>query len=454
MEYLKRDVQLSYLSFYSENLNRNKALTDIVSNAVGICRSYTDLDDSFYESRKLINGYSKSLGKLYDTLYHLIMSNLDKSHHELRDLILKRLKNQEIDTLNYYTVKYCVDSIIATNCLDSSVYDFEEKEIMCYLVIYGFNCLIDVIIFKTDKRQITGVDLATNKAKYTTALKYYDRMNKTYKTESELRDMEFLASRLVSTYGSASAISVDTKDIMDINDKIDDSFRMIQDEAILIDVLNQMNPEVTLCKPITKEIRHSVETGNGTSFRSEKFLNRKFMTGAKGNLLLINKFAVDIFNVKSVLVRDVLINDFLACLAVSYITADGDENSMIMPLNFNAVRARDNSGLLVILENFYGIRSEGDYGKQVSEMKLFEVMSPYYWKYRYKGYTTDKEKVSTIRGYKEYREVPIGIHKAKMGNPSNSAIKLAELHHIVLEAGETLVDEHVRHYGTKEGVCD
>ena len=93
-------------------------------------------------------------------------------------------------------------------------------------------------------------------------------------------------------------------------------------------------------------------------------------------------------------------------------------------------------------DNFYKVLNK--YGKMD-----FEVLSPYYWKYRNSNYETKKEKELRLEGKKFKREYTVNIstfiRKIK-GNASKEAQELAERLCVKLEPNHTIVREHSRTY--------
>lgn len=79
----------------------------------------------------------------------------------------------------------------------------------------------------------------------------------------------------------------------------------------------------------------------------------------------------------------------------------------------------------------------------------FEVISPYYWKYRKQNYETNKERTQRLEGKKVKREYTVKIstfiRKIK-GEASAESKALAEKLFIKLEPNHTVVREHTRTY--------
>ena len=87
----------------------------------------------------------------------------------------------------------------------------------------------------------------------------------------------------------------------------------------------------------------------------------------------------------------------------------------------------------------------------------FEVLSPYYWRYRKSNYETTKEREQRKQGRKVKREFTVSIssfiRKIK-GNPSKEAQELAEKLCVKLEPNHTIVREHQRTYNKANDAID
>lgn len=93
-----------------------------------------------------------------------------------------------------------------------------------------------------------------------------------------------------------------------------------------------------------------------------------------------------------------------------------------------------------LIYDFYGIKSCD---------KEYEVISPYYWKYRNENYETKEEKELRLSGVKVKKEYEIKINsfvRKIKGHPSNEALSLARKLFIELEPNTTIVREHTRVY--------
>lgn len=79
----------------------------------------------------------------------------------------------------------------------------------------------------------------------------------------------------------------------------------------------------------------------------------------------------------------------------------------------------------------------------------FEIISPYYWKYRKSNYETSKEREQRKQGKKVKREYTVNISsfiRRINGSPSKEAQQLAEKLCVRLEPNHTIVKEHKRTY--------
>lgn len=120
--------------------------------------------------------------------------------------------------------------------------------------------------------------------------------------------------------------------------------------------------------------------------------------------------------------------------------------SLILPVNlFHIIALKHVEDVIDILLDFYGIEDENKPNNNLD----YEVLSPYYWKYRNNNYETKNEKETRVSGKKVKREHEIKISsfiRKINGNPSNEALTLAKRLCIELEPNTTVVKEHTRTY--------
>lgn len=132
---------------------------------------------------------------------------------------------------------------------------------------------------------------------------------------------------------------------------------------------------------------------------------------------------------------------------------DGTEEDFIFILNSlvsSSIFCTCSEKVFIALLLFYEVEYEifnkvlNKYGKID-----FEVLSPYYWRYRKNNYETNKEKKQRLEGKKIKREFTVNIssfiRKIK-GNPSKEAQELAEKLCVKLNPNHTIVKEHQRTY--------
>lgn len=129
-----------------------------------------------------------------------------------------------------------------------------------------------------------------------------------------------------------------------------------------------------------------------------------------------------------------------------------DKEEFVFSINLSSeclhtISYRHATDIISILFDFYNIEWEECSGRITSDD--YEVLSPYYWKYRNNNYETDNERESRLSGKKIEREhiikVSSFVRKIK-GNPSKEALSLAKELCIELEPNTTIVKEHIRTY--------
>ena len=140
---------------------------------------------------------------------------------------------------------------------------------------------------------------------------------------------------------------------------------------------------------------------------------------------------------------------------------DGAEEDFIFILNnpvSNFVYCTEPEKVFMALVKFYEIEYERiDKLRAKYKTMDFEVLSPYYWRYRANNYETTKEKEQRLQGKKVKREFTVNIssfiRKIK-GNPSKEAQELAERLCVKLEPNHTIVREHKRTYNKSNESLD
>lgn len=177
--------------------------------------------------------------------------------------------------------------------------------------------------------------------------------------------------------------------------------------------------------------------------KSNVLKTRKFLPPKGGIILKINNSS----NIESIYLNESEFNeDRVIVGTVRYTDKTESIFSLVLPVRlFNIVTLRHLDEVIDILLDFYGIE-DGDSNKKFE----YEVLSPYYWKYRDNNYETKNEKKDRIAGKKVKREYEVKISsfiRKINGNPSNEALSLAEKLCIELKPNTTIVKEHTRTYG-------
>lgn len=192
-----------------------------------------------------------------------------------------------------------------------------------------------------------------------------------------------------------------------------------------------------------------------STFVCESFLNselcylknnllksRKFLPPKGGIILKINNSS----NIESIYLNESEFNeDRVLVGTVRYTDKTESIFSSVLPVNFfNIITLKYVDEVIDILLDFYGIEEQN-----INKKFEYEVLSPYYWKYRDNNYETKNEKKDRIIGKKIKREHTVKISnfiRKINGNPSNEALYLAKKLCIELEPNTTIVKEHTRNY--------
>ena len=129
---------------------------------------------------------------------------------------------------------------------------------------------------------------------------------------------------------------------------------------------------------------------------------------------------------------------------------DGEENNLSFPLNIAKIIpifCRCAGEVMDYILAFYKI----EYKDNDLNMN-YEVISPYYWKYREHNYESNSERESRILGDDNLTKKPVYISsyiRNITGNPSDSAKQLAKKMCINLKENQTIVTGHMRNYNFK-----
>ena len=174
--------------------------------------------------------------------------------------------------------------------------------------------------------------------------------------------------------------------------------------------------------------------------------DRKFLIPNKG---VIIKITDDKSEIESIYLNEVIIRDLMFIVGcVRY--RDGEENNISFPLNIAKkipMFCRDARTVMDYILAFYKI----EYRENDLNMK-YEVISPYYWKYKEHNYESNSEKESSISEDDNLTKKPVYISsyiRNITGNPSDSAKQLAKKMCINLKENQTIVTGHMRNYNFK-----
>lgn len=146
-------------------------------------------------------------------------------------------------------------------------------------------------------------------------------------------------------------------------------------------------------------------------------------------------------------VESILLNEFATDYGLYIIGFVRYKNELEIPIKIPVhieapyvLYCPESEEVLNLIQDFYGIEETNS---------KYEIISPYYWKYRGQNYETSNEKDKRLKGLKVKREHEIKINsfvRKIKGNPSQEALSLARKLYIELEPNTTIVKEHTRVY--------
>ena len=171
----------------------------------------------------------------------------------------------------------------------------------------------------------------------------------------------------------------------------------------------------------------------------EVFKQRKVLLPANGVILK----SLDESELESILLNEFSTNYGLYIVGIARYKT-GFEIPFSIPVHIKGkyiVYVPNPEHVFNLIYDFYGIVS--------CDNKKYEVISPYYWKYRNENYETKEEKEFRLNGVKVKKEYEIKINsfvRKIKGHPSNEALSLAKKLFIELEPNTTIVKEHTRVY--------
>lgn len=177
--------------------------------------------------------------------------------------------------------------------------------------------------------------------------------------------------------------------------------------------------------------------------------DRKFLTPDEGVIIKIKDYKSKI---ESIYLKEVGIHD-LMFIAGCVRYKDGAENNFSLPLNMTNIVPiffRYAGEVMDYILDFY----KTNY-KDIDLSDKYEVISPYYWKYRGNNYESSSEREGNLSGnnnlVKKLVHISAHIRNIK-GNPSDSAKQLAKKKCINLKENQTIVIEHMKNYTLKNYV--
>lgn len=394
----------------------------------------------------------KDVEALFDLMYYTLLEDeeVDKMPSDISKyskVLVDRIKKAKFSLENYFTFKYEFDLVVLSRSCSNEFYPFDAETGSFISMLYSFCCLIELVTMRTDKREVIGVDLEKNTIKYKSKGNVlFDTTTSVFKTEDEIKRSDAHIRITAINYGQTNhTVVVGEKEIFDIVDKVDDTYRTVKDTTIMMDMVSQKTG-VKFADCSREMAEAMLQSNRSIIAEADTLRKRKHMTSAKGNLVIIDTEKSKYKSrVKSLLIKDIIVGNE-PFIAVSYTLIDGHEGSLLFPLKFRAVMPSDLLECLISVCDFYGVSLE----HVCTDLFTYENLPSYYWDYRKNGFISDEDTVKNGKVYRKYKEVQIGVHTAKMGNPSQEALELAKKYAIELKPGETIVRPHVRHYGKKE----
>lgn len=176
-----------------------------------------------------------------------------------------------------------------------------------------------------------------------------------------------------------------------------------------------------------------------TSVTESYYTKRKVLMPSKGVVILVeDKESI----IESIYLRELSLED-THNLVITAKYKDGSEITNKVPLVLNSKRVvlihkKEEIDIEEYIDDFLGIKRTNGLN--------YTVISPYYWRYRNKGYVSKGDKV--IRGVVVKREVEVDIAPflRRANSCSNSAIVYAKTIGLDLPKGYTIVKPHKRVY--------
>lgn len=410
---------------FEEKYTENKAVNFTIKKIIMDCdfqSNLYDMDNIIIENVQYLENIPKDIVKVFEFVYYKIQLNKNKDVDEIRKILQKELKKIDFNYANFYISMMKLQHIFQVCAISEFVLNISSTDMFALALFYRCLCVIEMTLCKTSKRVIIGVDKDANKLKYISDnTLVFDKTNTKFITEDIvkvfLRELPILTTALVEDVNDAIARA---RAFDRANDKIDEAISCYRITRIILDMLG-------IDLVVNKEHRfRNVSNANYTRIPNRLFKDRKFICEEPVVL------HYDTGNIRTIRLQDIIIGDNYPCLILSYITADGTEDTQILPTAFDSVLYIYEPEIMKKVIDFYVGQAETD---------DVRILGGDAWKERYN--------TKSLRTYKS-AVVPIKMHKAKMGNPSQQALELAKKWNWKLEPGETIVRSHFRRYGSNK----
>lgn len=403
------------------SVSENKAVNSIIKRIRNLIQGKQNSygNDSIYIDIEELKSFDKDIMRICEFIYARCLK--DEDVNNIRKEISKALKNYNMNYKNFYTSKFILSNVLLTSSISETLLNISQDEMISLSIIYRTMCIVEIILCKTSKRIITGVDIENNKLKYvSTGNLLFDNINDKYITEETMRvyikEFEKMCFSLTTKFPELDMTEI----MMRANDKIDEVISSFYQTRIMLDILG-VQGIVNFDKRM--ECLNSLVCSKVTR---NDWNNKKIV--CENPVSLVYKDGVRIIKV-----QDFNINNNYPCIVISYVDRKGREDTHVVPINMDIAVYTEDIDVVEKIVKFYCKETNVDnkvgiYGEDI-------------WKDRFSSSIEKK-----VREYKK-QVVPIYMHKAKMGNPSEEALALAKKWNITLEPGETLVKSHLRRYG-------
>lgn len=438
------------------NYTKTKYYKTAISNIKGLITDIGNVETEFlaneqylFKNVDALGDMSKSLEKVMDLIYYTIKDN-SLEEINISDLVTRAKTIIDFDYSEIIVIDYKVKMVLQYMCTEEE--ETAEYNSDQFIFVKITNMLIDLIkqmMFTENDRVVKGFNLATGKVKHLlekTRVLDIAGICVNYRTQNTVNAISTIATQTSESVYGIKGTEINVKQINELNDDIlraNLAVDIFNDMNMVTDLINQQ--EEALSYPLNSLDDNLIipDSDNAQAVvGSRYFEQRKLITSSKGNLLLnLDESS----SLESLLIKDTMLLDKYAFIMVVYRMRSGKEKSIAIPLGCSFVVNDETCTIFQMLGDFYQIEKNANLN--------YEVLSPYYWKYRNKKYRSLGDSLVKGKLDREYKATEIYIHKSKLGKPSDSAKTLAKKWHITLEEGETLVQTHIRHYGVKLEKC-